>query len=168
MEVGGGGLVQQKAHPWESHPLPPWDAIASPGLAFGLLTLEALIQPWVPPLKREAGKPEGAGEVQWRGLTGKKRRHLGLKPPVWCEPVQKAEEVNGRAPRRSSTTGGCESLCGGSGPDPTISSLGARRVWADTPQDEGGNPGSVGFPTLAECSVSVQLAVLTRGSSLPG
>ena len=65
MEVGGGGLVQQKAHPWESHPLPPWDAIASPGLAFGLLTLEALIQPWVPPLKREAGKPEGAGEVQW-------------------------------------------------------------------------------------------------------
>lgn len=42
------------------------------------------------------------------------------------------------------------------------------RAWADTPQDEGGNPGSAAFLTLAECSVSVQLAVLTRGSSLPG
>lgn len=53
-EVPGGGLLCGKVSP-----LPLWDAMASAGLEFGSLTLEALVQPWVPPLKREAGKPEG-------------------------------------------------------------------------------------------------------------
>lgn len=48
------------------------------------------------------------------GTHRKETRHLGLKPTgLRCEPVQKkAEEVNGHAPRRSSTAGGFESLYG--------------------------------------------------------
>lgn len=57
--VVGGGQVKQKAHLRERFLSTPWDAMASAGLEFGLLTLEALIQPCVPPLKREAGKAEG-------------------------------------------------------------------------------------------------------------
>lgn len=36
------------------------------------------------------------------------------------------------------------------------------------PKTREGTPGQQVFPSLAKCSVSVQLAVLTRGSSLPG
>lgn len=40
-------------------PLQTWEVIASVGLKFRSLTLEVLVQPCIPPLKREAGKPEG-------------------------------------------------------------------------------------------------------------
>lgn len=48
-------------------PLQTWEAIASAGLKFRSLTLEVLVQPCVPLLKREAGKPEGVYAEQSGG-----------------------------------------------------------------------------------------------------
>lgn len=61
----GGRQVKPRLIHGKVSTLVPWDAVAS--AEFGSLTLEALVQPCVPPLKREAGKPEGVREEQSGG-----------------------------------------------------------------------------------------------------
>lgn len=72
---------------------------------------------------------------------------LGLKPPRWCEPVQKGEEAKGHPPCPSSSAGSFESLQEGSGPDPTPFLLeGPEEFEQMHPKAGEGTPGWLLFP----------------------